>query len=146
MDKLSPVCSGTSNSDILKCLLGLLTLGKNDFECIETFRGDDFFQHALGLFHIPSCSTLRQRLDAYAKDWFELMPALNHQLLSSRIAGKLIDFGILPCGYTPIDCDTFAVDIGSYPEFLLWPVGTALCETVLTIQRSPHSACLVLPE
>ena len=110
VDKLFPVRSGTSNSDILKCFLGLLTLGKNDFECIENFRGDDFFKRALGLFHIPSCSTLRQRLDAYAKDWFELIPELNHKLLSSRIAGKLIDFGVLPCGYTPIDCDTFAMD------------------------------------
>ncbi len=110
VDKLFPVRSGTSNSDILKCFIGLLTLGKNDFDAIENFRQDSFFKRALNLFRVPSSATLRQRLDAHAAEWFELFPKLNLKLLSSRIGGKPIDFGTLPCGYTPIDCDTFPMD------------------------------------
>jgi len=110
VDQLFPIRSGISNSDILKCFIGLLTLGKNDFDAIENFRQDSFFKRALNLLRVPSSATLRQRLDAHAAEWFELIPKLNLKLLSSRIGGKPIDFGILPCGYTPVDCDTFSMD------------------------------------
>jgi len=112
VDKLFPVRSGTSNSDVLKCFIALLTLGKSDFDAIESFRGDSFFKRALNLIRVPSSATLRQRLDAFASEWFEIIPKLNQALLSSRIGGKPIDFGVLPCGYTPLDCDTFAMDNG----------------------------------
>ena len=44
-------------------MIGLLCLGKPDFEAIEAFRQDEFFRRALGLKKIPSEGTLRQRLD-----------------------------------------------------------------------------------
>ena len=44
-------------------MIGLLCLGKPDFEAIEAFREDEFFRRALGLKKIPSEGTLRQRLD-----------------------------------------------------------------------------------
>jgi hypothetical protein len=31
-------------------------------------------------------------------------------VLSVKIASKPIDFGLLPCGYLPLDVDTFAID------------------------------------
>ena len=34
-------------SDLVKSYLGLLTLGKSDFEALEAFRRDRFFQDAL---------------------------------------------------------------------------------------------------
>ena len=46
----------------------MLTLGKNDFEAVEAFRGDTFASKALGLGGAPSCSTLRQRFDANASN------------------------------------------------------------------------------
>lgn len=36
-------------SDLVKSYLGLLTLGKSDFEVIKAFRQDRFFQEALGI-------------------------------------------------------------------------------------------------
>jgi hypothetical protein len=42
IDPAFPVRSGISNSDILKSYLGLLCLGKNDFDAIENFRGNAF--------------------------------------------------------------------------------------------------------
>ena len=35
---------------------------------------------------------------------------INQQLLKLRIDGKPIDFGVLDCGYTPIDLDTFVMN------------------------------------
>ena len=119
IDPAFPVRSGVANSDILKSYLGLLCLGKNDFDAIENFRSNAFFMRALGLRAVPSSPTLRQRLDANASDWFYLAFQMNQALLGSRIAGKSIDFGVLPCGYTPIDLDTFAMDNGATQKELV---------------------------
>ena len=110
VDSAFPVRSGVANSAILKSYLGLLCLGKSDFDAIENFRGNDFFMRALGLDNVPSSPTLRQRLDTHASSWFDLVPQMNQKLLASRINGKPIDFGALSCGYTPVDLDTFAMD------------------------------------
>ena len=58
-----PVRSGIANSCIVKSYLGLLCLGKNDFDAIESFRGNAFFMRALRLQAVPPDPTLRQRLD-----------------------------------------------------------------------------------
>lgn len=55
------------NADIVRAYLGLLTQGKNDFDHIEPFRHDRFFQHALQLKQVPSAPRLRQRLDLAGK-------------------------------------------------------------------------------
>jgi Transposase DDE domain group 1 len=113
VDPAYPVQSkfgGIANSDILKSYLGLLCLGKNDFDAIEGQRKDRFFARALGLRAVPSSPTLRQRLDTHAEAWFELVDRINAAVLDMKIEGKPIDFGVLPCGYVPLDVDTFAMD------------------------------------
>ena len=110
VDPAFPVRAGIANSDILKSYLGLLCLGKDDFDAIEAQRTDAFFTRALHLRAVPSSPTLRQRLDANASDWFELAERINAAVLSVKIAGKPINFGLLPCGYLPLDVDTFAMD------------------------------------
>jgi len=101
---------GIANSDILKSYLGLLVQGKNDFDAIEAFRSDAFFSRALGIGAVPSSPTLRQRMDSHSADWFELVAELNFALLSSKYGGAAVDFGVLPCGYMPVDWDTFVMD------------------------------------
>jgi hypothetical protein len=39
-----------------------------------------------------------------------LAERINASVLSVKIVGKTIDFGLLPCGYLPLDVDTFAID------------------------------------
>jgi len=119
VDSAFPVRSGVANGDILKSYLGLLCLGKNDFDAIENFRSDAFFKRALGLGGVPSSPTLRQRLDANASSWFNLAAQMNQLLLGSSINGKPIDFGSLSCGYTPVDLDTFAMDNGGTKKELV---------------------------
>ena len=52
------------HGDVVAAAIGLLCLGKSDFNDIEAFRDDPFFRLSLGLRQIPSEATLRQRLDA----------------------------------------------------------------------------------
>ena len=49
--------------DILRSYLGLLCLGKSDYQAIAAMREDDYFKQALGIGRIPSVERLRQRLD-----------------------------------------------------------------------------------
>jgi len=88
IDEKFPVGPGAiANSDIFKTNLGLLVQGKNDFEAIQGFRGDEFCCCALGITTVPSCATLRQRLNTHACAWFELVDALNLALLLARYRG-----------------------------------------------------------
>jgi hypothetical protein len=108
LDGALPVKNGVANSDILRSYLGLLVQGKSDFDAIENFRGDAFFKQALGIKLLPSSPTLRQRMDARAGDLFDFLPPLIETLL----AGARADYGVLPCGWLPLDVDTFAMDNG----------------------------------
>jgi hypothetical protein len=110
VDPVFAVRSGVANSDILKSYLGLLCLGKNDFDAIEGQRKDAFFARALGLRAVPSSPTLRQRMDTHANAWFDLADRVNAAVLGMKVAGKPVEFGVLPCGYMPLDVDTFAMD------------------------------------
>ncbi len=106
LDAAFPVRTGVTASDILRSYLGLLVQGKSDFDAIENFRGDTFFKRALNIKQLPSSPTLRQRLDARASDWFE--PACT--LIETLLASARPDYGLLPCGWLPLDVDTFAMD------------------------------------
>jgi hypothetical protein len=108
IDKAMPVRTGVKTSDIARSYLGLLVQGKSDFDAIENFRGDAFYKQALGIELLASSATLRQRLDARASDLFDFLPALIEALLTSARP----DYGVLPCGWLPLDIDTFAMDNG----------------------------------
>lgn len=110
VDPQYPVRGGVANSDILKCYLALLTLGKNDFEAVESFRGQRFAHQALGLRAVPSSVTLRHRFDAMGSDWSELADQINRAVLGLHINGAPIDFGALSTGHLPLDIDTFVMD------------------------------------
>ena len=53
-------------SDLVKSYVGLLTLGESNFEAIEGFRRDRFFQEALGIGQMPGSVWLRQQLETQA--------------------------------------------------------------------------------
>jgi len=108
LDAALPLRSGVTNSVDLRSYLGLLVQGKSDFDAMEGFRGDAFFKQALGVTLLPSSPTLRQRLDARAAEMFEHVPPM----IESLLAGQRPDYGVLPCGWLPLDVDTFAMDNG----------------------------------
>lgn len=59
-----------SHGDVAKAMIGLICVGKPDFDAIEQFRDDPLFSPALGMKVVPSSPTLRQRLDS-AKGAFD---------------------------------------------------------------------------
>lgn len=71
-----------SDHDIIKSYVGLLCLGKNDYEAIEDYRGDELFKKAFEIEVVPSCSTLRQRLELLSTDKVqEVVRIFNIELL-----------------------------------------------------------------
>ena len=108
IDAALPVRTGVANSDIVRSYLGLLVQGKSDFDAIENVRADRFFREALGIAQTPSSPTLRQRMDAQAGGLSEHTAAMIEALLKRHAP----DFGVLSCGWMPLDIDTFAMDNG----------------------------------
>lgn len=106
IDAAAPVRTGVASSDIVRSYLGLLVQGKSDFDAIENFRGDKFFKQALGIGLLPSSATLRQRMDGTASVLAGFVPETIEMLLHSARP----DLGVLPCGWLPLDVDTFAMD------------------------------------
>jgi hypothetical protein len=105
IDPKLPVSQGMKTSDVVKSMLGLLSLGKSDFEAIEPFRGDRFFKKALGLSKTPGSVWMRQRLDAKGAELCDLTGELTLRLLERTEAP------ITPHkGYTCADMDTFVMD------------------------------------
>jgi Transposase DDE domain group 1 len=106
VDAALPVRTGVASSDIVRSYLGLLVQGKSDFDAIENLRGDKFFKQALGIGLLPSSPTLRQRMDAHAPPLAgQVMP-----MIERLLARHAPDYGVLPCGWLPLDIDTFAMD------------------------------------
>ena len=58
---------GIAHADCVKSYVGLLCMGKSDFDAIENRRNDAFFATALGVARVPSAPSLRQRLDEHAQ-------------------------------------------------------------------------------
>ena len=105
IDPKLPVSQGTRSSDVVKAMLGLLTLGKSDFDAIEPFRSDRFFKEALDMAKVPSSATLRQRLDARGAEQRELTDELSLRMLERTEAP------ITPQdGFVCLDIDTFVMD------------------------------------
>ena len=78
------------NGDILLTMIGLLSLGKSDFENVNEFHKDEeFYKIELGIaYGIPSESSLRNRLDGIGT-------MMNQQILDGNV-----DM-FLSCGYEP---------------------------------------------
>ena len=105
IDPKMPVSQGMRTSDVVKSIVGLLTLGKSDFEAIEPFRQDRFFKQALELGKVPSSVWMRQRLDRYAADLREVSDELSLRLLERTQAPITAHKG-----FVCLDIDTFVMN------------------------------------
>ena len=106
-----------SDFDVLMSYLGLLCLGKSDFDAITGRRHDEFFQHALGLEAVPSSETLRQRMNDKAVPFRKAVNKCSVELLRN------VDAPItsLTTGHVPLDIDVFPMDnSGTKKEGVSW--------------------------
>ena len=96
------------NGDILLTYTGLLCQGKTDFEAVKEMEEDtEYYRMALGIQKdIPSCETLRQRMDGIGS-------SLRNDILNSNVT-MFQNLGIspsaLPNGYIPVDIDVTPFD------------------------------------
>jgi len=95
-----------SHVDILRSYLGLLCLGKSDYEAITAMRQDQFFKNSLGIRHIPSAERLRQRLDEEAGNLLPLVQSCSVKMLKK---GKALITPVAT-GHIPLDVDVFPMD------------------------------------
>ena len=98
-----------SHYDIVCSMIGLLCLGKPDFDAIEPFRGDPFFAKSLGIERCPASSTLRQRLDV-VKNTFDSVIKKESAALIRRTAPKITPISTSIGDYVPIDIDVSPFD------------------------------------
>ncbi len=45
---------GIPNIDLVRAFIGLLALGKTDFDAIDNYRHDDWFKRSMGIKQMPS--------------------------------------------------------------------------------------------
>ena len=107
-----------SNQDVVRSYLGLLAMGRTNYEDIELFRGDEIFRIMLGIGRGPSSSTLRQRFDAARGAFDGAMREFHVALLKRcRPSPVSIDSG----SYIPVDLDVSTLDnSGSKKEGVSW--------------------------
>jgi hypothetical protein len=106
LDRWLPKRSGLSVAELVLAYLGLLCLGKSDFDAIENHRRDEYFVAALGLSGVPAASTLRGQLDALAE---ALMPRVD-ELPVGLLRRAKAPITPLACGWVPLDIDVFTLD------------------------------------
>lgn len=93
-----------SHGEVATAMIGLICMGKPDFDAIEAFRDDPFFSQSLELGPVPSSPTLRQRLDS-VKGAFDNILLDESARMIGRLAPKL----------TPCHGKLVAVDIDVSP-------------------------------
>jgi hypothetical protein len=94
------------HGEVATAMIGLICLGKPDFDAIEAFRDDPFFLQSLGLDSVPSSPTLSQRLDSVRGAFNEII--LNE---SARLVGRHAPV-ITPChgSLVAVDIDVSPFD------------------------------------
>jgi len=106
VDENVPLRHGIAHGDVLRTYIGLLCLGKTDFEAVSNVRDDEFFAQAMGISTVPSAETVRQRLDERAG---ALLP-----LVTTASVDFLVNMGVKPTpietGHVPLDADVTPFD------------------------------------
>ena len=99
-----------SHSDIIFSMIGLISVGKPDYDAIEIFRSkSDFFTKALGLSGCPSSPTIRQRLNLIGQAAEQLIKEESAILIkSSAPAVSPIHTSAGP--FVPLDIDVSPFD------------------------------------
>lgn len=97
---------GIANIDLIRTYLGLICLGKSDFEAVEQTRNDPFFKHAMGIKQSASSARLRQRFNEDAQALIPLLDEASVEFLHNTVA----PISTLATGHVPLDIDVFPMD------------------------------------
>lgn len=107
LDRAAPVSSiGILSSDVVKAFIGLLCIGKTDYEAITDKKADSFFKKSLGLKKVASAETLRQRFDEFAE---RFLPIVRHAAIE-MLKGAKACITPLSTGHVPLYFDLTPLD------------------------------------
>lgn len=101
-----------SHHEVMVSYIGLLGLGQSAYEAIEPFRADEAgFKLLLDLDAVPSCATLRQRLDQLAQmpEASQLLMTLKEESLAILKSHKAVLTPVLR-DLVPLDIDVTPFD------------------------------------
>ena len=101
-----PDTKDISNIDVIRSYIGLLSLGKSDYEAIADMKHDKFFRESLGIKQVPSPETLRQRLNETAET-FQPIVSSSYTEFIQNAKGKITP---LAMGHVAVDMDVFCMD------------------------------------
>ncbi len=106
-----------SHCDLVRSYLGILCLGKSDYEAVTAKKDDDYFKHSLEVSNVPSAERLRQRLDKHAEEYLAIAQKCSVTMLKK---GKA-HLTALDTGHIPLDADVFPMDnSGTKKEKVSW--------------------------
>jgi len=97
---------GIANIDLIRTYLGLICLGKSDFEAVEQARHDPFFKAAMGIKQSVSSARLRQRFDEDSRALIPLLDAASVEFMKNAD----VPINALSTGHVPLDIDVFPMD------------------------------------
>lgn len=97
---------GIAHADVIRSYLGVLALGKTDYQAVVQHQDDAYFKKSLGLTRVPSEPTLRQRFDEHAEAFLAPVSWASVEFLKN---GKVL-FSPLKTGHVPLDIDVFTMD------------------------------------
>ena len=111
-DKLNAVkltetqSSRISNAEMVLSYIGVLSQGKPEYAAIEEFRNDRYFAQSLGIKHVPSEASLRQRFDIIGTQFNDIITNESCKLIKS------VGATVTPCygKHIPLDLDTTPMD------------------------------------
>ena len=112
-----PLRHGIAHADCVTSYVGLMCIGKSDFDAIEGKRKDAFFASALGIGKVPSSPSLRQRFDEHASAMIPLVDKAAVAFIGS--VGATVTPIVIKQGtclarrqlkLTPLDMDVFPMD------------------------------------
>ena len=112
-----PLRHGIAHADCARSYVGLLCIGKSDFDAVENRREDQFFKTALGIAKVPSAPSLRQRFDEHAS---AMIPHVDNAStafignVGAAVTPIVITYGTclsrVKLRYVPLDMDVFPMD------------------------------------
>ena len=99
-----------SHADIIHTMIGLIAIGKPDFDAVEYFRRDPvFLVQALGISGCPSSPTIRQRLDLIGQNADDILKERSASLIK-EMAPKLTPIKTKCGDFLPLDLDVSPFD------------------------------------
>lgn len=97
-----------SDYDIIKSIIAIICVGKPNYDSIEEFRNNKFFKKALNIKTVPSAPTLRQRIESFDEEMWEVLREINSEIIRLNFSNESrtingVEYMVIDSDVTPMD-------------------------------------------